>query len=114
MRAEPSQAHGGCYLHSKHGLFKCPWAQAVIGPRARAGLGQLLEREERPQLWEGKTEQEPGTKQGSQMVTFQAQYRGPLETDTPFRHSLHEHGLSPGWVSGTLLGTVGGGGHPDV
>lgn len=67
----------------------------MIGPRARAGLGQLLEREERPQLWEGKTEQEPGTKQASQMVTFQAQYRGPLETDMSFRHSLHKHGLSP-------------------
>lgn len=46
---------------SEHWLFKSPWAKAVIGPRAWAGLGQLLEREERLQLWKSKGEQEPGS-----------------------------------------------------
>lgn len=59
---------------------------------------------------EGKGEQEPGTRQGSQTVPFQAQYRGPLGTNKFFSHSLHEHWLSLSWMSGTLLGTVGGGG----
>lgn len=49
-------------------LFKSPWAKAVIGPRAGAGLSQLLEREERPQLWKAKAR----TGQGSHTVTFQA------------------------------------------
>lgn len=45
-----------------HWLFKSPWAKAVIGPRAWAGLGQLLEREEKPQLWNARVNrsQEPG------------------------------------------------------
>ena len=51
----------------------------MAGPRVWAGLGQLLEGEERPQLWEGKAGQEPGARHGSQALTFQATCRGTFE-----------------------------------
>lgn len=74
----------------------------MAGPRVWAGLGQLLEGEERPQLWEGKGGQEPGARHGSQALTFQAACRGtfgdihvlwpftprtPAEPRLGFRHS---------------------------
>lgn len=107
----PAKLMGGrVTCTSEHWLFKSPWAPAAAGPRVWAGLSQLLEKEERPQLWEGKGEQEPGTGQGSQAVTFQGPRRGPLRTSMSFSHSLHKLWQSLSWVSGTLLGTVGGGG----
>lgn len=43
----------------KNKLFKPPWVKVVIACRAWAGLGQLLEREERPQLWKDSSNLEP-------------------------------------------------------
>lgn len=62
-----SRTHGQSHakfshLHYGHWLFKSPRAKAVIGPRAWAGLGQLLERKEKLQLWNARVNrsQEPG------------------------------------------------------
>lgn len=60
---------------------------------------------------EGKGGQEPGIRQGSQTVTYQVENRGQsLGTNKSFSHSLYKHSLNLSRVSGTLLGTVGGGG----
>lgn len=77
----------------------------MITPRVWAGLGQLLEREERPQLWEGKSQQEPGTKQDSQMVTFQARCREHLGTKV-LRSFTPQTFAEPKLRSGTLLGSA--------
>lgn len=48
-------------------------------------------------------------RQSSHTVTFQAQCREHLGANNSFGHSFHGHWLSLSWVSGTLLGTIGGG-----
>lgn len=87
----PAALTEGCVTcTSERGLFKSPWAKAVIGPRAWAGLGQLLEREERPQLLEREERPQRRTgariRQGSRTVTSQAQCRERLGTNNSSSH----------------------------
>lgn len=64
---------------------------------------------------EGKGGQEPGIQQGSLTGTWQVENRGhTLGTSESFSYSLYKPSLNLSRVSGTLLGTVGGGGHTDV